>query len=314
MPLFRERLELPDGDFLDLDFAYEPPSVTAASGRPIVLVLHGLEGSARSGYALELYRSLRVLGIAGVGMNFRSCGGEMNRLARLYHSGETADLQWTLSLLADRFPDRRRGVIGISLGGNVLLKHLGESEDRARSTIAAAAAISVPFDLSAGADHLRRLGGRLYATHLLRGLRGKLKAKRAMLPVSVDFERALRARSFRDFDDAATAPLHGFAGAADYYGQSSSAAYLGRIRVPTLLIHAEDDPFLPAASIPRSSIEANPDLVAVLPERGGHVGFVAGRSPWNPVFWGEREATRFVATHLLPPPFRGASGPAIGNR
>jgi len=300
LPLYRERLELPDGDFLDLDFAYEPPDAINENQRPIVLVLHGLEGSARSGYAMEVYRALHARGIAAIGMNFRSCGGEMNRLARLYHSGETEDLDWTLGLLARRFPGRRCGAIGISLGGNVLLKHLGESGDRGRSRIAAAAAVSVPFDLSAGADHLLRPGGRLYSSHLLRGLRDKLRAKRAILPPSVDLQRALRARSFREFDDAATAPLHGFAGASDYYRRSSSAGFLGRIRVPTLLLHSTDDPFLPADRIPHAAIEANPQLIAAMPGRGGHVGFVSGKAPWNPVFWAEREAGRFLAAHLLP--------------
>ena len=158
----------------------------------------------------------------------------------------------------------------------------------------------MPFDLSASADHLLQPGGRIYARHLLRGLCGKLKAKRAILPPQVDLPRALRARSFREFDDAATAPLHGFADAAEYYRESSSAAFLGGIRVSTLVLHSTDDPFLPEACIPRASIESNPRLVATLPDRGGHVGFVSGRWPSRPVFWAEREAARFVAAQLLP--------------
>jgi len=299
VPTHRERLELPDGDFVDLDFAFEPPLSNGSDTRPLVLVLHGLEGSARSGYALEIYRVLRERGMAAVGLNFRSCSGELNRLPRLYHSGETEDLQRVLRALTERYPGRERGAIGVSLGGNVLLKYLGEAGSAARSYLGAAVAVSVPFDLSAGADQLLLPGGRLYTAHLLRRLREKLEAKRDLMPAKVDVARALRARSFREFDDAVTAPLHGFAGAEDYYNQSSSAGYLDRIRVPTLLLHSCDDPFLPRARIPRQKVEDNPNLTAVFTGHGGHIGFVARSSPLKPCFWAEREAGRFAATHLL---------------
>ena len=299
VPTHRERFELPDGDFVDLDFAFEPPPSNGTDPRPLVLVLHGMEGSARSGYALEIYRVLREHGMAAVGLNFRSCSGELNRLPRLYHSGETEDLQRVLLALTRRFPGRRRGAIGVSLGGNVLLKYLGETGRAARSQLEAAVAVSVPFDLSAGADALLRPGGRLYSTYLLRRLRWKVEAKRGIMPVEVDVTRALRARSIREFDDAATAPLHGFRSAEDYYQRSSSAGYLEAIRIPTLLLHSRDDPFLPQARLPRQAIEANPDLTAVFTSRGGHIGFVARSSPMRPFFWAEQEAARFAATHLL---------------
>jgi predicted alpha/beta-fold hydrolase len=294
----RERVELPDGDFLDLDHAANASSRGGYEQRPLVLVLHGLEGSARSGYALELYRVLLEHGIESTGLNFRSCSGELNRLPRLYHSGETGDLAFVLRLLAERRPGRRLGADGVSLGGKVLLKHLGESAESARTALGAAAAISVPFDLAAGASHLRRAVCRPYAAHLLRGLRRKVGAKRWLLPAGVDIERALAARDFREFDDAATAPLHGFASAEDYYRRSSSSGFLDTIRVPTLVVHAADDPFLPASSIPRSALATNPHLVGALTERGGHVGFVAGAVPLRPLFWAEREASRFLALHL----------------
>ena len=185
VPFHRERLELPDGDFIDLDFPFGPLS-SEGERRPLVLVLHGLEGSARSGYAEQIYRSLRNLGIDSVGLNFRSCSGKLNRLARMYHSGETEDLGWVLRLLAQRYPERRRGVIGVSLGGNVLLKFLGESGEGVRTQVEVAAAISVPFDLSAGADCLLRPLGKLYAAYLLRKLRRKVEAKRGLMPAAVD--------------------------------------------------------------------------------------------------------------------------------
>jgi len=297
IPFHRERLELPDGDFIDLDFAFGPLP-TAGKRSPVVLVLHGLEGSARSGYAKELYRSLRNLEIDSVGLNFRSCSGKLNRLPRLYHSGETEDLGWVLRLLAERYPERRRGVVGVSLGGNVLLKFLGESGESVRTYVEAAVAISVPFDLSAGARSLLRPRGRLYAAFLLRKLRRKVEAKRRIMPPTVNVSKAMAARTFRDFDDAATAPLHGFASAEDYYRRSSSSRFLEEIRVPTFLLHSADDPFLPPTCIPRPAVEANPHLVAAFTARGGHVGFVSGNSPFQPTFWAEREATRFLAGHL----------------
>ena len=194
----------------------------------------------------------------------------------------------------------RRGAIGYSLGGNVLLKLLGEEGEGARRWVEAAAAISVPYDLAAGADHLARSAmGRFYRRRFVRSLQRKLEAKRALLAGAVDLDRALRARTFREFDDAATAPLHGFADAAEYYRLSSSARYLEAIRIPTLLVHAEDDPFLPLHALPREAMARNPYLVPVITPGGGHVGFIGG-PPWAPRFWAEAEAARFLAARLAP--------------
>ncbi|HEX6940547.1 MAG TPA: hydrolase [Longimicrobiales bacterium] len=296
IPLHRERLETPDGDFLDLDF---PPS--PRDDAPVVLVLHGLEGSTRRHYMLVTYRELHAHGLRAVGLNFRSCGGEPNRLPRFYHSGDTDDLRFVLGHLARRFPDAPTGAIGFSLGGNVLLKYLGEEGDAATAQVRAAAAVSVPFDLAAGAANLERgLMARIYTQYFLRNLRKKVRAKAELLRPHIDVEATLAAATLRAFDDAATAPLHGFADSADYYRRASSAGYLERIRTPTLLLHAEDDPFLPPAAIPRDAIARNPYLIAGFTRRGGHVGFVAG-TPWKPRFWAEEEAARFLATHLLPP-------------
>lgn len=293
--LRRERLDTPDGDFLDLDFA-EVAGVDSGTA-PMVLVLHGLEGSADSKYALETYRALARTGVASVGLNFRSCGGEINRAPRLYHSGETGDLALVLDHLGDRFPRRALGAVGFSLGGNVLLKYLGEQGRRAQGRLGAAVAISVPFDLSAGADYLERGFARVYRRRLVRQLQGKIAAKRAMLDGLIDLGRARAARTFREFDDAATAPLHGFTGVEDYYRRSSSARFLGEVAVPTLLIHSRDDPFLPPDAVPDAATRANPHLTAAFTERGGHVGFVAG-SIGAPVFWAEQVAAEFLAARL----------------
>lgn len=296
VPLRRERLTTPDADFVDLDFAFGASD--AGDHRPLVLVLHGLEGCARSGYAIETYRALHRRGIASVGLNFRSCSGQLNRLPRLYHSGDTGDLAFILRELARRWPDRAIGLVGFSLGGNVVLKYLGEAGETASSHVRAAAAVSVPYDLSAGADYLVRPAGWIYTTYLLRRLQDKVRAKAPLMPEAVDVERALSARTFREFDDAATAPLHGFVGAEDYYRRSSSGTLLGGIRVPTLLVHSSDDPFLPARCVPKDIGERNPHVVTAFSRRGGHVGFVSG-ALGRPVFWAEDQAGRFMAEVLL---------------
>lgn len=293
--LRRERIELPDGDFLDLDWPLVDGGAAFPARAPLVVVLHGLEGSARSTYAVEAYRALARERLAAVGLNFRSCSGELNRSPRLYHSGETGDLAHVLRLLRSRFPQRKLGALGFSLGGNVLLKFLGEACD---SSLAAASAVSVPFDLGAGAEHMERGFARVYRRYLVRKLQRKVRAKARVMRDRVDLARVLAARTFRDFDGAGTAPLHGFRDADDYYRRSSSGAFIGGIRVPTLLVHALDDPFLPASAVPpQTAFAANPFLRSAVVPRGGHVGFVSG-PPWAPVFWAERRAARFLADQL----------------
>ena len=296
----RERLELPDGDFIDLDWAI----TDGKRGRqedektPIVVVLHGLEGSARSKYAIETYRQLLARDVTPVGLNFRSCSGELNRLPRMYHSGETADLAFVLRTLRARHAKRPFGAIGFSLGGNVLLKYLGQHAGSTEHTFPdVAAAVSVPFDLAAGADYIDRGMSRVYLAFLLRKLKRKIRGKEERLAGLVDVHRVLRSRGFRDFDDTGTAPLHGFLGADDYYARSSSNQFLAAIDVTTLLIHSEDDPFLPSNAIPRAAAAGNPNIESRFVNNGGHVGFVEGL-PWRPRFWAEATAAAFVSRHL----------------
>ncbi|HEX6063966.1 MAG TPA: alpha/beta fold hydrolase [Longimicrobiales bacterium] len=289
----RERVITPDDDFLDLDFAGD-----FTDPKAIVLLQHGLEGSALRGYALNIYHELNKHGIAAVGLNFRSCSGELNRAQRLYHSGETEDTRFVVRLLHDRYPNAALGAIGFSLGGNALLKYLGEEAEAAK--LKCAVAVSVPYDLGAGADHLDRSAmGRFYTRIFVKALVRKSQSKADLISGACDFERGLRAQSFREFDDAITAPLHGFAHADDYYEQSSSAQYLPRIRTRTLLLHAQDDPFLPADAIPYSNISRNPVLTGIISQHGGHVGFIHG-TPVTPRFWAEETAARFLAECLRP--------------
>jgi predicted alpha/beta-fold hydrolase len=296
--LERERWNTPDGDFLDLDFTEEPAHAAAArdAPAPLVVVLHGLEGGSRRAYALLAYHELARRGARAVGLNFRSCSGEPNRLPRSYHSGETGDLAFVLARLMERFPERPIGALGFSLGGNVLLKFLGERG--AGAPLAAAAAVSVPYDLAAGALSLEVSPmGRVYGWHFLRSLRRKVLGKAALLRESLPMDRVAAARTVREFDDVATAPLHGFRNAAHYYAECSSAGFLSRIAKPTLLLHARDDPFQPERVLPLRAMRDNPALVSGVVERGGHVGFVEG-SPARPTFWAEPEAARFLAGAL----------------
>lgn len=293
----RERLDLPDGDFVDLDeplFAHGP-----GDDAPVVLLLHGLEGFARRGYAINVYRELADWGVRSIGLNFRSCSGEPNRTAQSYHSGRTDDILQALRLLAGRWPDVPRGAVGFSLGGNALLKLLGEQGDAARGLVDAAVAVSVPYDLAAGADALDRTRmGRFYVGRFLKTMIAKAEAKAALIGDSCDMARIRAARSFREFDDAATAPLHGFASADEYYARCSAKDFIAAIRVPTLLIHGGDDPFLPQSAFPHAQVRANPHVQAIVTERGGHVGFIEG-PPWAPRFWAEEHAARFLAGMLL---------------
>lgn len=296
IPLERSRVETPDHDFVDLDFGPEP-----RENAPLALVLHGLEGSIQRPYALLTFEALLERGIRPVGLNFRSCSGEPNRTARFYHSGDTEDLAFVLAHLRRRFPDRKMAAVGFSLGGNVLLKFLGEQGEAAAESLEAAATISVPFDLAGGTTVLEKgLMGRIYSFYFIRSLLRKAELKTALLEAEVDLARVRAARSLRQFDDAATAPLHGFRDAAEYYERSSSIHFLERIRIPTLLLQSKDDPFLPADTLPEETAAENPHLTPAFTETGGHVGFVEGPGPWAPSFWAEREAARFLAAQLEP--------------
>ena len=286
-PLRRERVELPDGDFLDCDWLRSAPADRTA---PVLLILHGLQGSSRSHYARRLLAVAARRGWRACVMHFRGTGGEPNRLARSYHSGETGDLDFLVARLGTAYPDAPLVAAGVSLGGNVLLKWLGERGHRA--PLAAALAVSVPLDLAASSRHLDRGLSRLYRDHLLRDLKRALLAKSRRVPLPIDLDAALRARSFTEFDERVTAPLHGFAGAMDYYRRSSAARFLPAIRSPTWILQARDDPFLPAAALPEPGGLPDPVRLEVT-ARGGHVGFVAG-SPWAPRYWLDAVADRLL--------------------
>jgi predicted alpha/beta-fold hydrolase len=289
-PVRRERWELSDGDFLDVDRMEGPASA------PLLVVLHGLEGSSSSHYVRGLLAQACCRGWRGLAMNFRSCSGEPNRLLRSYHSGETGDAGEAIRRARAESPDAPLFCAGCSLGGNVLVKWLGEQGDAA--PVRAAAALSVPFDLALCADALDGPGAMawVYRTRFLRTLKGKALEKAGRFPERLDLDEVREARTLREFDEAITGPVHGFAGATDYYAQSSSGPYVGRVRVPLLLVSAEDDPFIPPSCLPRAAASENRFVTLETWQRGGHLGFVGG--PWLPRFYAEERAIEFLAAHL----------------
>ena len=305
VPLSRERVPTTDGDFIDLDWLDGPADADA----PVVLVLHGLEGSTRSHYVAGLLAQVRKRGWRGVALNFRSCSGELNRRPRFYHSGDTGDLDAIVRLLIERQPDVRLGAVGISVGGNVLLKWLGELETDVPKQLVAAVGISVPFDLARCARDLDRgLRRAVYTAHFLRTLRRKVLEKARHFPDFVDVRAVRRARTLSDYDRAVTAPLHGFADEHDYWARSSSGPYLTRIRRPTLLISALDDPLVPADALPDPRTVPG-DVTAEFTTHGGHGGFLEGLWPWRLESWAERRAIDFLAGKIegrLGAPLRGA--------
>ncbi len=283
-----ERLELPDGDFVDLCWT------THTSG-PIVAVFHGLEGSIDSPYASAIMAAIHQLGWRGVFMHFRGCSGLPNRLERGYHSGDTGDIAFLLATLKNRYPFSPLGIVGYSLGGNAMLKYLGTMGTDAPVT--AAVAVSVPYLLHLSADRLSRGFSRLYQTHLVNSLKDKIRRKFAGKSTRLPIQTIDTLKTFYQFDDAITAPMHGFAGVDDYYQQSSSRQYLPGIRVPALLIHALDDPFMRPDTLPdRNELPDNVRLE--VSSHGGHVGFVTGRFPWKPVYWLEQRIINYLEHYL----------------
>jgi predicted alpha/beta-fold hydrolase len=289
IPLRRERIELADGDFVDLDWSPE-------SHGPIVLILHGLEGSVASPYVKGMLQTLHQHGWRAVVMHFRGCSGESNRLPRIYHSGDTDDIAEVVSLLKEREPFTPIAAMGFSMGGNVLLKWLGEMKDS--SPLAAAIAISVPYDLNKSVEKLQSGFSRLYQWHLLRSLKQKILTKFCKQASPIPLPPLMNVRSIREFDDKITAPLHGFGTAKNYYQMASCKPYLRSIHVPTLLLQAKDDPFMTPDVIPRI-YDLSPTVKLELSERGGHVGFVGGLYPWRPQYWLEYRIPLFLK-HYLP--------------
>jgi len=282
---------MPDTDFVRVHLREE------SSSAPWVLLLHGLEGSRESAYVGEMGRRVHALRWNFLTLEFRSCGGEDNTMPHSYHSGETRDLGIVVDRLLRRTGGRPIYAVGYSLGGNVLLKWLGERGDDAPSSVTAAAAVSTPFDLEVAARQCDARYGGAIARHFLKTLVPKALRKAQQFPGCLDAEAVRQCRTFEAFDGLVTAPLHGFDSAEDYWRSSSCAQFLPAIRRPTLLVSAEDDPLVPASILPRAEAAASPYLIPHFTPRGGHCGFVEGGTPWRPRRWAEARVLEFFATH-----------------
>lgn len=271
----RERLELPDGDFLDLDWAYATPG--SRSSRLVVL-LHGLEGDTYRHYVVAMARQFQLAGWDALAYNYRSCSGVPNRLPRLYHHGDTPDLHSVVQHALAIHNYSCVGLVGVSMGGNILMKYLGEDDRRVPAQVVGGVAISAPTDLSGCELALARAGNRIYMWRFLDKLGRKLAVKNQQYPGLVDLNGYRNIRRFRDFDDRYTAPLHGFSSADDYYNRVSSGPNLPDVRRPLLLLNAANDPFLAPSCFPFTLASQHPFLHLEVPALGGHVGFlVAGQ-------------------------------------
>jgi len=298
----RETLTTPDDDDLVLDHLVDDrqsclsdrqdcPSSTSVR----FVLMHGLEGSSYSVYMQGVLAAIARAGCTATAINFRSCARDPknlsvmlpNRQRRLYHSGETTDFDFVVRTLRAREPHVKLLAFGASLGGNVLLKWLGEHPGQ--TDVAAAATMSVPYDLGAGADHLERGAGSIYVSRFLKTLKAKAYQRDGL-----DRDAVLRAKTFRQFDDAATAPVHGLRDADDYYAKSSSIHFLDKITTPTLCISAADDPFLPREVLDRARAVASPSVEWVITDCGGHTGFIGGALPWRCEYWAEELVVRWL--------------------
>ncbi len=287
---FRQRQELPDGDFIDLDWLGQ-----AQNGEPILVVVHGLEGSTESHYVRRILTEAKKAKITAVVHHHRGCSGEPNRLARSYHSGDVNDLAFTLSQLTHYYPNSPLYAVGYSLGGNVLTKYQGSAQQN--SLIEKAVVVSAPLRLAACAKRLESGFSTVYQRFLIKRLQRKMLDKintadlTAQMPISKKQLKMLN--TFYLFDDKVTAPLHGFTGVNDYYQQSSGLNYLQHITKPTLVIHAQDDPFMTDDVIPNKD-QLSPMVEYELHPFGGHVGFVNGGWPWKPTFYLEQRIINFL--------------------
>ncbi|HIO91796.1 MAG TPA: hydrolase [Leucothrix mucor] len=284
------RLTLKDSDFLDLSVTQNIAG--QKTDKPIILILHGLEGSLDSPYAKPLMKTLERAGYGVYFMHFRGCSGEINKSSRSYHSGETSDLQFVVDYLTKRHQRKLFSIIGFSLGGNVLLKWLGEQQEQAATQ--SAIAVSVPFQLSDAAKRMAEGFSRVYQRHLISRLQKKYRDKFSHIPspLSIEIEKQ---NTFYQFDDQVTAPLHGFKNADDYYQQCSSRQFIENIKIPSLILHAKDDPFMYSSTAPREEDLAK-SVQLELSASGGHVGFVTGTVPWKAQYWVDQRVVEWLKT------------------
>lgn len=288
-----EKMDLPDGDFLNL--AWSTDNLPADA--PLIVILHGLGGCVNSSYVARFMRAFNEKGWRAVLMHFRGAGKELNRLPRAYHSGDTGDLDFLINNLEQREPNTRKFVVGVSLGGNILLKWLGEHS--AQTAVSGAVAISVPFVLNKVANRMNIGFSRLYQTHLLNQFKEVFARKLEHFKNAPEpLKKAADCNCFWTFDDQVTAPLYGFNNVHSYYRECSSRQYLKKIAIPTLIIHAMDDPFMTVDVLPTEE-ELSESITLELSKKGGHVGFITGNTPGVPVYWLDQRIPEYISERLV---------------
>jgi len=285
----RERITTPDGDFLDLDWNTQPRA------KRLVILTHGLEGDSRDSYVQGMARAFQRARWDALAWSFRGCSGEPNRHLRSYHSGETEDLHTVVlhALATGRY--EHVALIGFSLGGNVTLKYLGDLGPSVDRRISGAVAFSVPSDLAASSRQLEKESNHVYMRRFIVRLGAKIRQKMAAFPGQLTDAGLAEMRTFREFDDAYTAPIHGFASAEDYWARSSSNPVLSRIAVPTLMVNALDDPFLAPECFPEEVARQSAFFHLEAPRHGGHIGFLTFN--WKNEYWSETRAVKFLESH-----------------
>ena len=284
----KEKIELDDGDFLILFWLIN-------GNGPIIIIVHGLEGDDSSNNVKAMFCAIKKIGWNGVLILNRNCGGISNRLHRTYHAGETGDLDFVVHLVKKRFPNTPLMVYGYSLGGNILLKWLGEKGEKA--SITSAAAVSTPFELASSANALNKGFSKIYQRHFLKLLRKSAKRKFKKLPPLFKKVNLQKIKTLREFDNKVTAPLHGFFNADQYYSESSCKKLLKNIQIPTLIMNSLDDPFLDKNTFPKQD-EVSEMVELEYLKKGGHAGFILG-NPWNIVGWIEFRITLFFKEQLM---------------
>lgn len=282
----RERIETADGDFIDLDWA------RSSNSQRLAVITHGLEGHSQSAYCQGMARALQAAGWDVLAWNFRGCSGEPNRMLRSYHSGATGELQIVLDHIFATTAYAAVSLVGFSLGGNLTLKYVGDLGAAIDQRICGAVGVSIPCDLASSAKQLERWQNRIYMARFMRTLREKLREKAARFPGVLDLEDLDAVLTFAEFDGRYTGPIHGFEGADDYWRQSSCLPVLGEIKVPALLINAQDDPFLTLKCFPHEAVRANPCLNLETPKHGGHLGFVSFGDGGS--YWSEQRVVAFL--------------------
>jgi hypothetical protein len=291
-----QRLETEDGDFLDLAWSAFP---VGNDSSPVLILFHGLEGSVESSYIKRMFKLARKEGWVAILMHFRGCSSESNRTLRSYHSGETNDADFVIRYLKKRLPHAPLFAVGFSLGGNMLLKYQGEQKEN--SLLKAAIAVSVPFELDSCSTRLDSGFSKVYRNYLLAQLKEKIKLKMSRPDytsrLGLTTREIDRLKTFREFDEHITAPIHGFKGADDYYQQCSCRQFLKSISIRTLIIQAEDDPFIAKNAIPTAK-DLPEGVVLELSEQGGHVGFISGGTPCQPHFWLEERISGYIRDRL----------------